>query len=144
MTRMTIAKRLFAVFAVLAFVSAIWLWFVLLSPWGFSLPAGSAMPHAEAPHRVFVYGTLRWRPVRWAVLGQDVPVELSSLPGYRKQGLDVQPSSGDVVQGEVLVVDAQALRRLDRYERLGVRYERVAKTLSDGSRAWVYQRIEGN
>ena len=136
-------KLLLAAIAIFALVSVAWLWFVLLSPWGFTLPPHAAATHAEVSHRVFVYGTLRWRPVRWLVIGKDVPVEPSSLPDYRKDGLHVSPSAGDRVRGEVFVVDGVELRRLDRYERLGVRYQRVEKTLSDGSVAWVYQRIEG-
>lgn len=128
----------------LAILSTGWLWFVLLSPWHFTLPPQTEVTSADTTHRVFVYGTLRFRPVRWLVIGRDVPVELSELPGYRKEGLDVSPSAKDVIRGEVFSVDSMELRRLDRYERLGVRYERVEKTLSDGSLAFVYQRIRGS
>ncbi len=137
-------KMLFVAFIMAALLIAGWLWFALLSPWGFTLPPDQTAPGAEVQQRVFVYGTLRMGWVRWMVIGRSVPVEMSSLPGYRKQGLHVEPSADDVVHGEVLVVDAMELRRLDRYERLGVRYERVDKTLLDGSRAWVYQRIDGS
>ena len=38
-------------------------------------------------------------------------------------------------------MDADELSRLDRYERLGIRYERRTITLDDGTRAWVYLRL---
>jgi hypothetical protein len=43
--------------------------------------------------------------------------------------------------GVVFTVPPEAFRRLDRYERAGVRYLRERKTLADGSEAWVYRLI---
>ncbi|BBI61983.1 hypothetical protein HSBAA_32890 [Vreelandella sulfidaeris] len=63
------------------------------------------------------------------------------LEGYQRNGLDLSPQPGSKVEGLLLRVDADELARLDRYERLGVRYERVEITLEDGSRAWVYLRL---
>ena len=136
-------KALLLTTALALLLGGVWLWFILLSPWGFSLPPEETGSGAAVPHRVFVYGTLRLRPVRWIVIGRDVAVEPAALPGYRRRGLHVEPSPDDVVRGRVFYVDATELRRLDRYERLGVRYERVDKTLADGTRAWVYQRLDG-
>ena len=41
----------------------------------------------------------------------------------------------------VIVPTLYLWRRLDRYKRLGIRYERVEATLDDGRRVWVYQRL---
>lgn len=117
------------------------LWFTMFSPWGYAPPSGLPAIEANVPQRVFVYGTLRNVFVRWGVIGRHVPTEAAQLPGYRKQGLDLRAQSGASVDGEVFVVDAEQLRRLDRYERLGVRYERIERALQDGTVAWVYRRI---
>ncbi|TDB05498.1 gamma-glutamylcyclotransferase family protein [Halomonas marinisediminis] len=117
-----------------------WLWLTLLSPFLYERPA-HLEPIAEGPHAVYVYGTLRVPVVRWIVIGDEVETRPASLEGWRRTGLDLEPAPGERVPGEVLIVDAEELARLDRYERLGIRYERVRHTLADGSEAWVYRRL---
>lgn len=119
-----------------------WLWLSMLSPWGYTPPAGLPAIEAGGPHRVFVYGTLRNPAIRWVVIGRHVPTASAVLEKYRKEGLDLRAQADARVEGEVFVVDADELRRLDRYERLGVRYERVELELADRTPAWVYRRLQ--
>lgn len=117
-----------------------WLWLTMLSPWFYDRP--DALPDIEPrTHAVFVYGTLRYAPIRLAVMGSFGNPEDATLEGYQRSGLDLSPQPGHQVEGLRLQVDALELARLDRYERLGIRYERVEKTLTDGNSAWVYLRL---
>lgn len=117
-----------------------WLWLTMLSPWFYDRPAD--LPVIEQrTHHVFVYGTLRYAPIRLVVMGSFGAPEQAVLEGYRRNGLDLTQQPDSQVEGLRLRVDATELARLDRYERLGIRYERVKKTLSDGSSAWVYLRL---
>ncbi|MCF8055522.1 MAG: gamma-glutamylcyclotransferase [Desulfocapsa sp.] len=94
--------------------------------------------------RVFTYGTLRQPAVRWLVIGRLTPAQPATLPDFRKQGLNLVPETGAHTPGEVFVVDAEALRRLDRYERLGVQYQRSRLILASGATAWVYRRLDND
>ncbi|MAL94492.1 MAG: hypothetical protein CME40_05395 [Haliea sp.] len=126
--------------ALLLLVPPLYLWWSLLSPWGYVAPPGLP-PYTEGPHAVFVYGTLRQPLVRRVVTGRQVEGVPAVLPGYRKTGLDLSPAPGESVAGERIRVSTPELRRLDRYERLGIRYDRVRLPLADGSEAWVYRRV---
>nr|WP_163557320.1 gamma-glutamylcyclotransferase family protein [Halomonas sp. NO4] len=118
-----------------------WLWWTLLSPFTYDRP--EHLPPVETgPHAVFVYGTLRHAPVRWLVYGRVGDPQPAVLEDFRREGLDIAEAPGKAVEGVVLEVSARELARLDRYERLGIRYERVRVTLSDGSQAWAYQRLD--
>lgn len=119
-----------------------WLWFNLLSPWGYDPPVNLAPMATQDEYRVFAYGTLRQPLVRWLVIGRQVPSLPATLPDYRKQGLNLTPQPGVHTQGEVFVVDAGEMQRLDRYERLGIRYRRSQMELLSGTKAWVYFRME--
>ena len=125
----------------LTLLPVIYLWWVLLSPGGYRVPAGFELDPAAGAQQVFVYGTLRNPAVRRVVIGRRVATEEAFLPDYRKQGLDITPAPGAGVAGELLTVQPAGLRRLDRYERLGIRYERVEAVLGDGQRVWVYRRL---
>ena len=119
-----------------------WFWYNLLSPWGYTAPAGLAAIAPDRQHRLFVYGTLTHGWVRWLVTGEKIVSTPARLPGFRREGLDLVAAPTAVTQGELLEVSPTSLRRLDRYERLGIRYERVRLTLEDGKEAWVYTRIK--
>ena len=93
-------------------------------------------------YRVFVYGTLTNPFIRWVVTRRTFETAQAELLNYQKQGLDIRQMKGASTPGLVIEVDAESLRRLDRYERLGERYKRFEVQLSDGSKAWVYQLIE--
>ena len=133
-------KRLAAFSATLAMGIAGWLWLTMLSPWFYERPAH--LPVIEQrTHYVFVYGTLRYSPVRWVVMGGSGNTQPALLEGFTKEGLDLAPDANSYVEGLQLTVTADQLARLDRYERLGIRYERIKQTLADGSTAWVYVRL---
>lgn len=119
-----------------------YLWLTFASPFGYN-PAGN-LPEIDedASYSVFVYGTLTKPWVRWLVMGRAGDSDPARLPGFRKEGLDIRPVTGAVTDGEVITVDADELRALDRYERLGVRYERLELTLQNGRSAWVYRLLE--
>lgn len=124
-------------------VVALYLWVQLLSPFGFEYPEDMAPEATESGyHKVFVYGTLRFAPVRWVVKGRAGETESHTLSGYRKTGLDLQVNPDSEVEGYLLRVSDEELRRLDRYERLGVRYERRTVQLDDDRQAWAYRRLE--
>lgn len=133
-------KRLFILSGVGLLSLAGWLWLTMLSPWFYDRP--DDLPTIEQrTHQVFVYGTLRYAPIRLAVMGSFGAPEQAMLEGYQRNGLDLSAQPGSNVEGLLLHVDADELARLDRYERLGIRYERMAITLDDGTRAWVYLRL---
>tara|TARA_R110000796_G_scaffold175516_1_gene292561 strand:- start:13 stop:561 length:549 start_codon:yes stop_codon:yes gene_type:complete len=133
-------KRLFIIGGVGLLSLAGWLWLTMLSPWFYDRPENLA-DIEQRPHQVFVYGTLRYAPIRFVVMGSFGDPEKATLEGYQRDGLDLSPQPGSDVEGLLLHVDADELARLDRYERLGIRYERMEITLSDGRRAWVYLRL---
>lgn len=123
------------------FLAAGYLWWVLLSPFTYAPP--QELPDIEpGEYEVFVYGTLTYWPVRWLVYGRKGDPDKAILEGYRRDGLDLEKSARERVEGLVVEVDERELARLDRYERLGIRYERVLMTLADGSEAWVYRRLD--
>ncbi|WP_434985664.1 gamma-glutamylcyclotransferase family protein [Vreelandella zhaodongensis] len=133
-------KRFIACSTALMIAVAGWLWLTMLSPWFYERP--SHLPSIEErTHGVFVYGTLRYSPVRLVVMGSSGNPQAARLEGFTKEGLDLAPDPNSHVEGLRLEVTADQLLRLDRYERLGVRYERVKQTLTDGSTAWVYLRL---
>ncbi|QFU01639.1 AIG2-like family protein [Halomonas sp. THAF5a] len=117
-----------------------WLWLTMLSPFTYERP-GHLPPIQEGPHRVFVYGTLTHAPIRWLVYGRAGEPRPAVLEGFRRRGLDLASCGECEVEGLRLSVTAEELARLDRYERLGIRYERVRLTLRDGTSAWVYRRL---
>lgn len=123
------------------FVAGFWLWWHLLSPFGYQPPADLVPAYREGQQQVFVYGTLRNPALFWLVTRQNRGARPAVLPGYRKQGLDIVPAPGEQTEGLVFAVDTTTLRRLDRYERLGLRYDRVELTLASGETAWVYRRL---
>jgi gamma-glutamylcyclotransferase (GGCT)/AIG2-like uncharacterized protein YtfP len=96
-------------------------------------------PAEPGPHRLFVYGTLRRPLVRFVVAGRAGEQEPATLPGFRRVGRDIVADPAAAVEGYVVEVSTAELRRLDRYERTGQRYERIEVVLADGGPAWVYR-----
>lgn len=119
----------------------VYLWLILLSPFFYAPP--EHLPALEdRTHRVFAFGTLKQPWVRFLVTGRVGVSEEAVLPGKRREGLNIIADPTSQTPGLVFEVSASQLARLDRYERLGVRYERVKMTLDDGSQAWVYRRLQ--
>lgn len=117
------------------------LWLQLLSPYVYTPPADAPGFDSGEVQPVFVYGTLRSPTLRRLVIGRAVDSQAAALAGFRREHLNIIVDPQAVTQGELIKVQVDELRRLDRYERLGLRYERVWLPLADGSSAWVYQRI---
>ena len=118
-----------------------YLWFAMLSPYGYERPDTLPAIDSSRDHEVFVFGTLTQPWVRYIVIGRAGETEPAVLEGYEKEALDIRPSTDEEVEGQLLRVTPGELARLDRYERLGIRYERVKMTLADGTSAWVYRLI---
>jgi len=133
-------KRCLLGSALVALIIVVWLWLTMLSPWFYERPAH--LPDIEQrSHQVFVYGTLRYAPVRWMVMYASGNPTKAILEGYERTNLDLATNQEAHVDGLLLEVTPYQLARLDRYERLGIRYERVKQTLADGTTAWVYVRL---
>ncbi len=126
--------------AVVVFSAGLW-WSIMLNPWNFDFPEHWEPADPDVAHLVFVYGTLTLPPVRWIVKGRAGRPEPAILSGYTREGLDINADPDAEIQGLLLRVNADELRRLDRYERLGIRYERQLMRLDDGTEAWVYRRL---
>ena len=135
-------KRTLALIVALLLVGIAYLWLTFVSSFGYNPTGELPAIDEDETYSVFVYGTLTRPWVRWLVMGRAGSSEPASLPGFRKEKLDLKPETGAVTRGEVIEVSASELRALDRYERLGVRYERVELTLKDGRSAWVYRLME--
>jgi gamma-glutamylcyclotransferase (GGCT)/AIG2-like uncharacterized protein YtfP len=82
--------------------------------------------------------------VRRLVTGEQIESTAASLSGFRREGLDLVADPDAVTRGELLSVTPESLRRLDRYERLGIRYERILVPLTSDEQVWVYMRIRAD
>ena len=133
------AKHVSASLVVLSGLLVFSFWLVFLSPVGYEAPEDKGL-FGEPPHKVFVYGTLTHSIVRRVVIGQSGDPRPAVLSDFRREGLSLVREEGSRTQGLLLTVDTPQLRRLDRYERLGVRYDRLQVELEDGTQAWVYIR----
>jgi len=119
-----------------------WSWWTFVSPHAYSPPGSSVIAIDAGEQRVFAYGTLGNPLIRLLVTRELSTTSPARLPGYRKQGLDIIEADTGKTTGVVFSVTPQGLRRLDRYERVGERYQRLQVTLTDGEPAWVYQRLK--
>jgi gamma-glutamylcyclotransferase (GGCT)/AIG2-like uncharacterized protein YtfP len=86
---------------------------------------------------LFVYGTLE-NPIIRSVMCRCVTVASNAtLTDYRQAGLNIIPSPGELVTGELIRLSPQELSRLDRYEDVPNNYIRKAVEI-DGDTVWVY------
>jgi gamma-glutamylcyclotransferase (GGCT)/AIG2-like uncharacterized protein YtfP len=96
--------------------------------------------------RVFVYGTLRDKTTREQVIGRDSTSVSGQLPHHRHTRIHIdgkvypaiEPSENSLVGGEVIMVTADELARIDAYE--GNRYCREIRQLADGTAVFVYMK----
>ncbi len=88
-----------------------------------------------------MYGTLTKGWVRWLVTGEQIKTQPAQLKGYYRDGLNLIPQAGARTPGQLMIVTGENLIDLDRYERLGIRYERTEMRLANGQTAWVYTRL---
>jgi gamma-glutamylcyclotransferase (GGCT)/AIG2-like uncharacterized protein YtfP len=128
---------IFTTICLLLIAAALWLRY----PIPYQSPTELPVLPPEREYRVFVHGTLRSGLLRWLITGERLAAQPAALADFARQGLDVRASDGAAVEGQLLVVDGKALARLDRYERLGDRYQRWCMLLTDGTQAWVYRRL---
>ena len=93
--------------------------------------------------KIFTYGTLLNKNMRFILLGKDVPVEDDVLKGYSKEPHTVfkiyptiKQMKGSSVKGIVFNVDENDLKILDRYE--SDLYKKIEVNLVSGKKALVY------
>ncbi|MDV6319232.1 gamma-glutamylcyclotransferase family protein [Chromohalobacter sp. HP20-39] len=117
-------------------------WYTFQSPYGYEAPTNPPIVDRRLEHHtVFVYGTLRYAPIRWLVMGRAGTATPATLPGYVRDELDISPAPNKQVDGYTLSITSDELKQLDRYEHLGKRYRRVNVKLASNQSAWVYQRL---
>lgn len=141
---LAVARRRFAIAILMILVVAGGLYYSQIQPGGMRAPSVAVMARLEreAERPVFAYGTLTSPLVRFVVtLGVQDP-RPASLEGYRRVGRNILPDESGVVEGVLFEVTPGELRRLDLYERVGTRYERVLVDLANGSTAWAYRMVE--
>lgn len=119
-----------------------YLWLTFSSPFLYNPPENLPTIEENSTYAVFVYGTLTKPWVRWLVMGRAGEGKSAELLGFRKDKLNIIEDDKMITKGKLIKVNANELRALDRYERLGVRYDRIKVTLKDGKSAWVYKLVE--
>jgi len=119
-----------------------YLWLTFVSPFGYKPTVELPEIDDNASYSVFVYGTLKKPWVRALIMGRAGKGVPATLPGYQQEALDIKPAPSALTEGLVINVSGPELRALDRYERLGVRYQRVEVTLQNGETVWVYQLMD--
>ncbi len=93
---------------------------------------------------LFVYGTLRDNKVQKEVIGRTVKSIKDCLKGYKKSTIKIEgeyysaliPSSSFTLEGLVLSVNAEELKKIDEYETNAYKRKRIV--LGGGKKAWVY------
>lgn len=118
-------------------------YFFLIQPGGLYRQSREALVQLreDAEHPVFVYGTLTSPVVRFIVTLRMQETRPARLRGYRREDRNIVPDERAVVEGLLFDVTPRELRRLDLYERVGDRYERISVTLKDGEAAWAYRAL---
>lgn len=118
-------------------------YFSLIQPGGLYPTSREVMEQlrADAEHPVFAYGTLTSPVVRIIVTWRLQETRPARLRGYRRDDRNIVPDARAVVEGIVFDVTPRELRRLDLYERVGERYERISVILKDGETAWAYRAL---
>ena len=94
--------------------------------------------------RLFVYGTLREKSTQRSIIGRITECKDDVLLNYRKSRMKVEgkfypvalPSKGDSINGLVISLSADDIRKIDRYETSA--YKRVRVKLKSGNTAFVY------
>ena len=103
-----------------------------------------ALPEPATTH-LFVYGTLLDHGVQEMVFSRKPEMLEAEISGFVKRenqvagrypDLDYTAEPGDVVKGQVLVLNKHELPLVDHYE--GRAYQRVEVVLKTGVKAWVY------
>ncbi len=93
---------------------------------------------------LFVYGTLRNNKVQKEVIGRVIKSIKDCLNGYKKSTIKIEgeyysaliQSSSSTLEGLVLSINAEELKKIDKYETNAYKRKRVV--LGSGKKAWVY------
>lgn len=139
--RLSKAQALWLIGGLLPLLLVSYWWLIWQSPWLYQPPVDLPALDDRETHLVFAYGTLKSPLVRFIVTGRISSGEAARLEGFERQALDVIPSEGSSTEGVVFEATPGELRRLDRYERIGIRYERREHPLDTGQTAWVYHLL---
>ena len=143
-SRLSKTQALLLLSGLLPLLLASYWWLVWQSPWLYQPPVDLPAVDDRESHLVFAYGTLKSPLVRMIVTHRISSGEAARLPGFEKQGLNIVPSEESHTRGIVFEATPEELRRLDRYERIGIRYGRREHELSSGQTAWVYHLLPDN
>jgi len=140
--RLTKAQSLLLISGLLPLLLVSYWWLIWQSPWLYQPPVDLPTLDDRETHQVFAYGTLKSPLVRLLVTRRISSGEAARLEGFERQALNLAPNKEAFTDGILFEATPEELRRLDRYERIGIRYQRKELELADGQLAWVYQLIE--
>jgi len=99
------------------------LWWVWVNPYNFQFTESKDYSQ-QGSHRVFAFGTLTNPVIRILIMRAYVPTEPAVLTDFRRQGLDLCADPSAETEGLLFHATSRQLKRLDRYERLGIKYQR--------------------
>ncbi|SFC48309.1 Gamma-glutamyl cyclotransferase, AIG2-like [Marinospirillum celere] len=140
--RLSRTQTLISLFAILPLLLASYWWLIWQSPWLFQPPADFYLEEVTETQKVFAYGTLKSPWVRMVVTRRISAGEPARLAGFEREALNLVEADLDTyVEGIVFEATPAELNRLDRYERIGIRYERRLHQLDNGQEAWVYHLL---
>ena len=140
--RLSRRQALISALLLLPLLIASYWWLIWQSPWLYQPPADFPVIESEEAQQVFAYGTLKSPWVRLVVTRRISGGEADRLQGFERRGLNlVEAELETKVEGIRFEARPEELRRLDRYERIGIRYERRLHYLESGQQAWVYHLL---
>lgn len=97
---------------------------------------------------LFVYGSLREPDMQKKVIGRIASSEKDVLEGFRRSTVELEgttypiifpdPNGGSPIEGFILSLTSEELKRVDEYETDA--YQRKRVILKSGRNAWIYQR----
>lgn len=104
-------------------------------------------------HKLFVYGTLKDPEIQESIIGRHLSGRKAHLDGWglylAENGyLFIKPTENTIVQGVIISLDDEMLKKTDRWEGTSYLYERekVTAVLDNGKKevVWVYSRRHVN
>ncbi len=96
--------------------------------------------------KLFVYGTLQNPVIQYKVLGHTFEGRPDILDNYVRSDIELEgsvypiavPLEGDYIEGSVLELNEEELKRADIYETDA--YRRIKVTVRSGEEVWVYSK----
>ncbi|RJP46787.1 MAG: gamma-glutamylcyclotransferase [Armatimonadetes bacterium] len=100
--------------------------------------------------KLFSYGTLQEEKVQKKIIGRSVSATKDTLRKYKLSEIEIeneifpiiQPEKNSIVEGSILDLTQEELRKTDEYE--GVDYKRIKVALESGIEAWVYVKNDSS